>query len=392
MRIKELAEKYNAYIIEQRRWFHQHPEISMKEKHTTEAIVRELETIGIPVTRFDNMYGCVGELTGSRPGKTILLRADIDGLSVTEETGLPFASENTGNMHACGHDCHISMLLGAARILYDIKEELSGTVKFFFQPGEEVARGAKMAVENGLMKDVDACFGMHIWSQIDSPHFNMEHGERMASCDSFTLTVYGKNAHGASPHQGHDAIVAASSIIMNLQGLVSRINDPLNALVVTVGTMNGGQQYNIIPDKVELEGTVRTFNRTFHKSIEGYIREIAENTAACYGCTVKLAYNYLTYPVINEDSALVKLCQNAASRLFGEEILVPMEKLTGSEDFSFLMEESPGIYGFIGGRSPEVAGSELPNHHEKFTVDENVLHRGSAITAQFTQDFLTESD
>jgi len=388
MNIKDLAEKWNDYIVEKRRWFHQYPELSLQEENTTDAIVRELESIGIPTTRFEGMYGCVGELIGGKPGKTILLRADIDGLKVTEETGLPFASENEGKMHACGHDSHIAMLLGAAKILYEIKDELPGTVKFFFQPAEEVAMGAKMAVEKGLMKDVDACFGMHIWSQLDSPYFNMEAGERMASCDSFTLTVNGKPAHGASPHQGHDAIVAASAIIMNLQALPSRMNDPLNALVVTIGTMNGGERFNIIPDKVVMDGTVRTFNREFHKSIEGRIRELAENTAKCYGCTVDLQYNQLTYPLINEDLELVTLCQNAATKLYGEDYLVPMEKLTSSEDFSYLMEEVPGIYGYIGARSPQVPGSEFSNHHEKFTVDEDSLRHGAAIMAQFTVDFL----
>lgn len=388
MDIKALAEKYKDYIIEKRRWFHQYPELSMQEENTTNRIVKELEAIGIPVKRFDGICGCVGELKGGRPGKTILLRADIDALPVTEQTGLPFASKNEGLMHACGHDCHIAMLLGAAKILYEGKEDLAGTVKFFFQPGEEVAQGAKAAIEQGVMENVDTCFGMHVWSQIKSPYFNIEYGERMASCDTFKLTVFGEAAHGSSPHLGRDALVAASAIVMNLQAISSRMNDPLGALVLTVGTMNGGQNYNIIPDRIEMEGTVRTFNREFQNSMKGRILEIAENTARCYGCTVDLEYNYLTIPVINENQELLRLCENSAVKLFGDNILTGMERLTSSEDFSYLMDQVPGLFGYLGSYNPEVPGSEYSNHHEKFTVDEEILHRGSAITAQYAVDFL----
>ena len=391
MDIKALAEKYKDYIIEKRRWFHQYPELSMQEENTTNAIVKELEAIGIPVKRFDGIYGCVGELKGGRPGKTILLRADIDALPVIEQTGLPFASKNEGRMHACGHDCHIAMLLGTAKILYEGKEELAGTVRFFFQPGEEIALGAKAAIGQGVMEHVDTCFGMHVWSQLRSPYFNIEYGERMASCDSFTLTVFGEAAHGSSPHLGRDAIVAASSIIMNLQAISSRMKDPLGALVVTIGTMNGGQNYNIIPDRVQLEGTVRTFNREFQDSMKGRILEIAENTARCYGCTVDLQYNCLTIPIVNDNQELLRICKNAAVKLFGADTLSNMKRLTSSEDFSFLMDQAPGIFGYLGSCHPEIPGSEYSNHHEKFTVDEEILHRGSAITAQYTIDFLEEN-
>ncbi|KAF5035020.1 putative hydrolase YxeP [anaerobic digester metagenome] len=387
--IKELSEKYDGYIIEQRRHFHQHPELSLQEVNTTADIIARLKAIdGIEVQTYEGLTGCVGILKGAKPGKTVVLRADIDGLPVKEQTGLPFASENPGKMHACGHDCHISMQLGAAKILSELKNELSGTVKFFFQPAEEVAQGAKQYIAKGLMKDVDAVFGMHIWSQVDAPHFSMQHSERMASADAFTLTVKGKAAHGSAPHLGSDAIVAAAAIIMNLQSICSRANDPLNALVVTIGTFDGGQRFNIIADKVSLDGTVRTFSRTFRDSVEERIRSIAEQTAACYGCTAELQYNYLCNAIINDNTELVDMARNAATKLFGDDILFDLEKLTGSEDFSFLMDEAPGIYGFLGARSDKVPGSELSNHHECFTVDENALHHGAAISAQFAYDFL----
>ncbi len=389
--IKELSEKHNGYILEQRRYFHRHPELSFQEVNTTADIIARLKEIdGIEVETHEGLTGCVGILKGAKPGKTVVLRADIDALPVNEQTGLDFASQTPGKMHACGHDCHIAMQLGAAKMLSEIKDELAGTVKFFFQPAEEVALGALRYIEKGLMKDVDAVYGMHIWSQVESPRFNIESGPRMASCDSFTLTVKGKAAHGSAPHLGHDAIVAAAATIMNLQSICSRANDPLNPLVVSVGTFDGGQRFNIVADKVSMDGTVRTFDRAFRSTVEERIRSIAEQTAACYGCTAELKYNYMCNAVINDSAELVRIAQNAATKLFGDDILVGFEKLTGSEDFSFLMDEAPGIYGFLGARSDKVPGSELSNHHECFTVDEDALHHGAAIAAQFAYDVLNQ--
>lgn len=391
MKIKQLAEKYNDYIVEKRRYFHQYPELSLQEVETTKAIATELEKMGIEVSYFDDMTGCVGLLKGGKPGKTVLLRSDIDALTVHEQTGLPFQSKCEGKMHACGHDCHISMQLGAAKILSELKEELCGNVKFFFQPAEELAVGAKMAIERGVLNDVSACYGMHIWGQVDCPKINIASGERMACCDIFKLKVTGTAAHGSAPHLGKDAILAASAIIMNLQSIVSRTNDPLNALVLTLGTFNGGQRFNIIADSVELEGAVRTFSRKFRMEAEQTIREIAELTAKAYGCSAELSYSYLASPIINDNEDLVKTAQNAAVSLYGEDILVDYEKLTGSEDFSELMDKVPGVYAFLGARSEKTEGSGYSNHHEKFTPDEDALHHGAAIAAQFAYDYLKKN-
>lgn len=389
--IKELSEKYNDYIIGERRHFHSMPELSFEEVDTTADIAAHLKEIdGIEVETYEGLTGCVGILKGAKPGRTVMLRADIDALPVLEKTGLDFASQNEGKMHACGHDCHIAMQMGAAKILSELRNDLAGTVKFLFQPAEEIARGALRYIEKGLMKDVDAVFGMHIWHQIKAPHFNAELGPRMASCDAFTLTIKGNAAHGSAPHLGSDAIVAAAATIMNLQSISSRTNDPLNPLVVTVGTFDGGQRFNIIADKVSMDGTVRTFSPAFRDTVEARIRSIAEQTAACYGCTAQLQYNYLCDAVINTDAGLVETARNAAAGLYGEEILTGFEKLTVAEDFSFLMAEAPGFYGFIGAQSDAVPGSALSNHHECFTVDENALRHGAAISAQFAYDVLNQ--
>lgn len=386
MKIRELAEKYNDYIIERRRYYHSIPELSFEEKLTTESIVKDLEEMGIEVTTFPDYYGCVGLIKGGKVGKTVMLRADIDALPVEEKTGLPFAATN-GCMHACGHDAHIAMQLGAARILVDLKDELEGDVKLLFQSAEESCYGAKYYAERGVLDGVDAIFGMHIWGTLEAPYFNLEAGGRMASVDNFKITVEGVSAHGSAPHLGKDAIVAAASIVMNVQTFASRINNPLNPLVISIGTIKGGQRFNIVANRVEMEGTIRTYSRELRAQIEDKLREIVESTAQALGCSAKLEYEYFAGPVINEHEDLNEIARNAAIKLYGEDSLVKMDRLMGSEDFPFLTEKVPGFYGFIGTYNKE-KGIIYSNHNDKFTVDEDVLQRGAALYAQFAYDFL----
>ena len=389
MDIKEKAENIKDYIIEMRRHFHQNPELSLEEFETTKKIVNELEKMSIEVSTFkDGLTGCIGTIKGAKEGKTLLLRADIDALSVHEKTNLEFASRVDGKMHACGHDCHAAMLLGVAKILSEMKDKFSGNIKLFFQAAEEIGLGAKLSIEQGVMDNVDACYGVHVTPRFESPKINMQYGERMAATDVFKLTVEGTSSHGSSPHLGHDAIVASAAIITALQTIVSRINNPLKPAVVTIGTIKGGQRFNIIANEVIMEGNVRTFDEIFRKEIETYIREIAESVAKAHSCTAKLEYRYGTGVVLNKDKNLVDIAQNAVKKLYGEDSLVEMEKITGGEDFSLLMEKAPGIFGYIGTRNPKVPGSEKINHHECFTVDEDALIRGTAVAAQFALDYL----
>lgn len=389
MDIKEKAENIKDYIIEMRRHFHQNPELSLEEFETTKKIVNELEKMSIEVSTFkDGLTGCIGTIKGAKEGKTLLLRADIDALSVHEKTNLEFASRVDGKMHACGHDCHAAMLLGVAKILSEMKDKFSGNIKLFFQAAEEIGLGAKLSIEQGVMDNVDACYGVHVTPRFESPKINMQYGERMAATDVFKLTVEGTSSHGSSPHLGHDAIVASAAIITALQTIVSRINNPLKPAVVTIGTIKGGQRFNIIANEVIMEGNVRTFDEIFRKEIETHIREIAESVAKAHSCTAKLEYRYGTGVVLNKDKNLVDIAQNAVKKLYGEDSLVEMEKITGGEDFSLLMEKAPGIFGYIGTRNSKVPGSEKINHHECFTVDEDALIRGTAVAVQFALDYL----
>ncbi len=390
MDIRALAEQYESYIIEQRRWFHAHPELSWEEFGTTDHIQQELEKMGLEVHRFDGRPGCTAMIYGGKaaPGaKTVALRADIDALPVEEKTGLPFTSQNPGVMHACGHDNHMAMLLGAARILCDLKDELAGNVKLLFQAAEETCFGAEYYVQQGVLDGVDAIYGQHIWAGLEAPYLNVQPGVRMASCDNFTITVEGSSTHGSTPHLGTDAIVAAASIIMNIQTIVSRNNDPLNALVVTIGEIHGGQRFNILANKVVMEGTCRTHSREMRGKIEPLLRRVCEDTAAAFGARAELKYDAFPSPVINDHDDLNQIAHDAAVKLYGEEGIKEMPRVMGSEDFAYFMDVVPGIFGFLGSRDAEHQAS---NHNDCYDVPEEVLKRGAAMHAQFALDFLTE--
>jgi amidohydrolase len=387
--IKSLAKTHEAYIIEQRRHFHMYPELSKREVRTTEHIVSELHAMGIAVQTFANCTGCVGVIRGTGSGKTVMLRADMDALPIDEPQNKPYASRNPGVMHACGHDCHMAMLLGAAKILSARRDELDGTVKLLFQWAEETGDNAVIYVENGALDDVDAVFGMHVWLAMDAGLANFQDGERMASSDRFAITVKGRSARAAAPHEGKDAIMAASAVVAALQSLVARGNDPLNALVVSVDMMNGGRRPDIIADSVELVGTVRTFNRDFRAGMAAVMERLAADVAAGYGCTVECVYEFFPAPVINEHPELTRLARGAAARMLGENSLVPLEKMMGAEDFSGLMRKAPGVYGYIGARN-EAKGFTSTHHNPAFDIDEDILHSGAGIYAQFAVDYLND--
>lgn len=390
MGIKELAEKYESYIIERRRYFHRHPELSFEEKETTAELVKELEGMGMEVLTFPDYYGCIATLQGRKPGPTVMLRADIDALPVKEATGLPFASETEGKMHACGHDNHMAMLLGAAKILTECKDDLKGTVKFIFQAAEESCYGAEYYSKNGYIDGADAVMGMHIWHALNSDQMNFQTGPRMACADTLTLRVHGLSSHGGSaPHLGHDAIVAAAGILLNVQTYTSRRNDPLNPLVISFGTIHGGKNFNIIADEVELTGTLRTFSKDLRARIEGELRQMIQDTAKAYGCTADFEIEYHFEPLYNEHEDLVKIAQGAVAKLYGEETLVPLPQMMGGEDFSYLATRAPGVFGYVGSRN-EAKGTVYGNHNDHYTVDEDSLKMGAAVYAQFAVDFLEE--
>lgn len=391
LNVKKLALEQKDYITEQRHYFHSHPELGTEEYNTTKHIVEELQKMGVETITFNECTGCVGMIKGAYPGKTVMLRADIDALPIQEgDLSKPYASQTPGVMHACGHDCHTAMLLGAAKILSAHREEIHGTVKLLFQMAEEIGTESRHYVENGSLDDVDAIFGMHIWSLIDAGFANFEDGERMACSDRFTINIYGKAAHGSAPNEGVDAIVAAAAVVMGLQQLVSRKNDPQNTFVLTVGMMNGGKQNNVIADHVELVGTTRVFNKAFRQTLPDLIRNTAKSIAAGYGCDVDSTYFFGPAPLINEHRGLNDIARSAVRKIMGDDALIHMDKLMGAEDFSVYLDKVPGVYGFLGGRN-EGKGICCVHHHPAFDVDEDVFPDGAAVYTQFALDYLLEN-
>lgn len=387
MNVKELAKEQESYVIQCRHYLHSHPELSTKEVNTTRFIKEELEKMGVEVQEFEGITGCVGTIKGDKPGKTVMLRADIDALPITENPGKSYCSLNPGVMHACGHDCHTSMLLGAAKILSAHRDEIHGTVKLIFQMAEEIGRKSEEYVKRGALEGVDAIFGMHIWSAVTAGKVNFESGERMACSDRFTIKIHGKSSHGSAPHEGKDAIIAGAAAIQALQTIPSRINNPFNALVVTVGIFNGGTKENIIADQAELTGTVRAFNREFRNSMPEIIKSVVEPVVKGYGCSAEVDYYFGPSPLINDHEDLVQIARGAAAKEMGEDALIPLKKMTGAEDFSVYMESVPGVFGYLGCRNEE-KGITAAHHHPAFDVDEDVLYNGTGIYVQFALDYL----
>ena len=387
MNVKELAKEQESYVIQCRHYLHSHPELSTKEVNTTRFIKEELEKMGVEVQEFEGITGCVGTIKGDKPGKTVMLRADIDALPITENPGKSYCSLNPGVMHACGHDCHTSMLLGAAKILSAHRDEIHGTVKLIFQMAEEIGRKSEEYVKRGALEGVDAIFGMHIWSAVPAGKVNFESGERMACSDRFTIKIHGKSSHGSAPNEGKDAIIAGAAAIQALQTIPSRINNPFNALVVTVGIFNGGTKENIIADQAELTGTVRAFNREFRNSMPEVIKSVVEPVVKGYGCSAEVDYYFGPSPLINDHEDLVQIARGAASKEMGEDALIPLKKMTGAEDFSVYMETVPGVFGYLGCRNEE-KGIIAAHHHPAFDVDEDVLYHGTGIYVQFALDYL----
>ena len=385
MTVRDSAEQLKEQLVSWRREIHTYPEIAWKEIKTGNLIAKELETLGIEVTRVANT-GVIGLLKGEAPGKTVALRADMDALAIEEATDLPYKSKNPGAMHACGHDGHVAMLLGAAKILSQMKSELNGTVKFIFQPAEEIGLGALKLIEAGVMEGVDAIMGIHLWPDLPSGKVSLVAGPRMASADKIKITVRGKSGHGSMPHQGIDAILAASAIIMNLQSISSREVAPLDPAVVTIGKITGGTSWNITCDEVILEGTTRCFSHAVRNNFPAAIERIAQNTAASFRAQAEVEYIPIVSPLIN-DALISQIAAASLQKLYGDNVAGDIEKVMGGEDFSYLFETAPGALAFVGIGNKEQK-TDYPLHNDKFNIDEEVLPIGAALHAQFALDFL----
>lgn len=386
MNIEEVASKYAGYQVEMRRHFHRQPEVSGKEYETSKMVKAELDKIGVEWVPCGLETGVLATIKGEKPGKTILLRGDMDALTVDEQTGAPYASENPGVMHACGHDCHTSMLLTAAHILNDMKSELCGTVKLAFQPAEEIAEGAKSMIEQGAMDGVDGCFGIHVWADVPSGKVSVEAGPRMGAAGQFRIDVKGKGGHGAAPHQCVDAALVSASIVSNLQALVSREISPMDPAVVTVGVIEAGTRWNVVAESGRIEGTTRCFSNAVYDAFPEMLDRIAKETAKAYRAEAGLTeYIELVPPTVN-DPDMSEIAQTAARKVVAEDAPVTSPATMGGEDFAFYMRKAPGAVALLGIGNEE-CGAVWPQHSGRFCVDESALIKGAMLYAQVAMDF-----
>lgn len=385
MDVMAAADKHAGYLLEMRHYFHAHPELSGKEYNTSKKIKEELDKMGVPWKDCGMETGILAEIKGQKPGKIILLRADMDALPVKELTGFSFASENNGIMHACGHDCHISMLLTAARILQDIKEDLPGTVRLAFQPAEETGEGAKAMIACGALEGVDGFFGMHVWSGIPSGKIYADEGPCMASCDQFIIDVHGKGGHGATPQLCVDAVTVTGAIINSLQTIVSREISPVDPAVVTIGTIKAGDRWNVVAEHSTLEGTTRCFSREVRQQLPKAIQRIAEETGKAYRADVKLTYNFIVGPTIN-DGSMSELVYGAAAKVVSPAPRYNFGLNMVGEDMAYYLDKVPGAIALLGVGN-EKCGAVYPHHSGHFCVDESALIKGAMLYVQTAVDF-----
>lgn len=395
--ILDIAAEFEPYIIRQRRHFHKHPEPSLEEVRTTSDIAGQLDAMNIPYER-PLKTGLVATLRGTAPDayradgtprRRLLMRADIDALPVTERTEEEFASVNEGFMHACGHDCHIAMMLGCLQVLRHMTDDIHGEVRIVFQPSEENGSGAKMMCEAGVCEDVDGAFAMHIWSEVDAGTVSCEPGPRMANTDWFRIDVHGTSCHGAMPQRGADAIMVAAEIVNALQTIVSRDLSPYEPAVVTVGELHGGTARNVIAGSAYLTGTVRTYSDATHEMMPELIRRICTHTAAALGAEAELSdYTIANYKVENEPAASER-CRQAVHKVLGAAGEGRYRGTLSGEDFSEYLRRVPGVLAFVGCRNPQV-GATFAQHSCYYRIDESVLAKGAAVAAQYAVDFLAE--
>jgi len=383
------VKEFEDEIIRIRRRVHAYPELSYKEFETARLVAAKLRSLRISVRTGVGGTGVVGLLKGARPGNVVGLRADMDALPVTENVDVPFRSKRPGVMHACGHDTHVAMLLGAAMLLAKHRDALSGQVKFLFQPAEEVGGrgGAKPMIEAGAMKGpkVDYVFGLHISGDDSSNVFALRPGPIMAAPNTFRIRIIGKGGHGSAPHETVDPIFVSAQVITALQGVTSRLIDQREPLVVSVCKINSGTRFNVIPDEAVLEGTIRTFNEKTRSQAKKYVRSVAVSVCKAFRAKADVQFVEGEYPVTVNDPKATKGVVSVLRRIRGTRT-IECKPIMGAEDFSRFLQEAPGAFYFLGTRNPR-KGCINTNHNSRFKVDEDVLKYGSLSLANLAYEF-----
>jgi len=381
--IKALKES----IISTRRDIHQHPELAFDEHRTAQLVADRLQSFGMDVQTGVGKTGVVGILKGNGSGKTIALRADMDALPMQEINDIPYKSQNDGVMHACGHDGHTAMLLGAAEALSQKTDTLNGTVKFLFQPAEEGQGGARYMIEDGALDGVDEVYGIHLWNYQEYGTVGVKPGPILAAADLFEITVHGKGGHGAAPQGTKDAVVIASHLVQTLQTIVSRNTNPIESTVVTIGQINGGYNFNIIADTVTMKGTSRAYTEENRQLIKTRMAEIIKGTEQIFDCTIDFDYEDGYPPTVNHPEESEKLL-NAARNIVGDGAGEPYLSM-GGEDFSYFLQKVPGCFFLVGSAPPDHEPLSVPHHCSHFDIDERALLVGSSVYLQLIESSLT---
>ena len=379
MALKDYVLEQKEYLTSMRQYFHAHPEVSLQEYHTCERIEKELDLAGIPHRRVGET-GVYAWIDGKKEtadqkkaSRIMVLRADIDALAMEDLNTVPYHSENPGVCHACGHDAHAATLLTAARILKSKEAEFSGQIRLFFQQAEEIGAGARLFVQDGLLDGAARVFGAHVSSRLESGKIALTAGPQNASCDYFKIKVTGRGAHVSTPHLGIDAAYVASQIVVNLQSIVARSTNPLETVVVGVGVVRAGTQYNIVAEHAEIEGTTRSFLPEVREFTNRRVREIAEQTARMYGAEAEVEFKDFAAPLINDVQAVKEVTAVTEQLICREQIVSDYEKALGADDFADYLAVTRGMYAFVGTHSEKKPGSGVAHHHGLFDLDEEAL-------------------
>ncbi|RJE90521.1 amidohydrolase [Paenibacillus sp. 1011MAR3C5] len=376
-------------LVALRRELHQYPELSHEESETASRVARELDRLGIPYRAGVGGHGVVADVEGSLPGPTIALRADMDALPIQEETEIDFPSSRPGIMHACGHDAHTAMLIGAAELLSRGKEQLHGTVRLIFQPAEEVNAGASAMIEEGVLEGVSEIYGLHNLPTLPAGMAATRYGALMGSVDRIEITLEGKGGHGAIPDQSVDPIVCASAIIQSLQSIISREVSPFDPVVVTIGSIHAGEANNVIPHYCRMTGTVRTFHPDVQEKLPERLERIVQRIADGYRCKAKLDYISQTPVLMNHDDP-VKVIESVIDETLGSEYRVIAKPTLAGEDFSIYLKHVPGCFFWLGSGPKERAEEAFGLHHPKYWLNEDCLPYGASLLAHIAKFRLTQ--
>jgi len=389
MKIDREIKRIWPEMIKVRRHIHMYPELGFQEKETSKLVISILKRSGVKVRKMAKT-GVLGIIEGKRPGKTILFRADMDALTIQEKSNVPYKSRRNGIMHACGHDGHTSTLLTAARVLSKMRNELNGTIKLMFQPAEEGPGGALPMIKEGLLEkpQVDMAFALHLWDEIPVGKLGVRTGPIYAGADKFTIKITGKGGHGAAPHKTIDPIVASANFITTLQTIVSRRIAPVQPAVVTIGMINGGSRYNIIPDIVTMEGTFRSYNNIVRSKLVMELKRVLKGVTQQMGGKGEINYSISYPPTINNPEA-AEVARKACRQVVGKAGLVENNMHCGAEDMSFVLERVPGCYFILGG-SNKKRGIVHPNHSARFDFDERAIMVGAQAFVNIAKDLLRQ--